>query len=335
MQYAISIRFGGMPISASECDYNSFHNHGLRCPDCGGTVFLVRQASREKHSRKLKSGESVDVSGSEIPAHFSHHNSESREVIDCELKARRMDPQRLERIQTQARGQIARKFRSKFYSMLKTSIKGFDLGESDKVLCNLWQAASIKNPTSATAELEFLIEALTTQFALPQQRDNTKRGLGDALDRWVQMAESETQRIPTHYRDRLINWVSVLDRKMQVMISCEAIDYVCQNSQRPVLKELIRTGLFCWIVAEARCGYSGLRDGQLAKRAEIYNELIQPTKTELLGQDFQIELVKACRILIGMGSQEFESVFYFVRDDVAQLISFVNWGEEFDSREVI
>jgi hypothetical protein len=337
MQYAKSLRFAGMLLDAQECDYTDFINHGLRCPNCSGTVFLVAGSQRELHSRKLKSGESVTVKGSIVPAHFSHHSTDKAQIADCELRSAKMTQVQRQAFQAQARGQVARIFRQKFFAMVKTSIKLHDFDSTDKVLLDLWQRASLKQPIAAKAQLTTFIDMLCRQFVIPGQIKHSKEGLSNAIERWGEQVVDPKQ-IPARYQERFKSWANALDRQMQCLIVAEAIDYVCHKSQKALLQELMKCALYSWILAHS---YASLISAQgLTSRArteEIYNTLMVEAvvfNQQLISDEEMAQaMVRTTRQLIGLDREEFELIFLFVRDDIVQILTFVDWADEFEKRE--
>jgi hypothetical protein len=338
MQYAKSLRFAGMLLDAQECDYTDFINHGLRCPNCSGTVFLVAGSQRELHSRKLKSGESVAVKGSIVPAHFSHHSTDKTQIADCELRSAKMTQVQRQAFQAQARGQVARIFRQKFFAMVKTSIKLHDFDSTNTVLLDLWQRASLKQPIAAKAQLTTFIDMLCRQFTIPGQIKHSKEGLDYAIEKWGNQITENPNGIPEIYRSQFKSWSNVLDRQMQCLIVAEAIDYVCHKSQKTVLQELMKCALYSWILGHSSNDIL-IRKGFVSQqqKTDIYNTLM----FESVAHDLRLieesemlqSMIRTTRQFIGLGREEFEAIFMFVRNDIVQILTFVNWSDEFEKRE--
>lgn len=337
MQYAKSMRHAGMLLYAPECDYTDFINQGLRCPNCSGTVFLVAGSDRGIHNRKLKSGESVQVKGSIVPAHFSHHSTDKAQIADCELRSERMTQAQRLVYQSQARGQVARIFRQKFFAMVKTSIKLQDVDQVGAVLTTLWQKASLKQPIAAKAQLMTLVDMIANQFAKPGQMSHSKEGLNYALEKWSNQIASDPKSVPIVFQDQFKAWSNVLDRQMQVLIVGEAIDYVCHKSQRKLLCIFVECGIYAWVLAQASCDAMS-QSGYVSQkqRTQIYNNLANDFVSNSILRDNEMipAMIRTTRMLIGLNKEAFDVLFSFVRDDIVQVLTFVNWADEFEKREV-
>lgn len=336
MQYAKSLRFAGMLLNAQECDYKDFINHGLRCPNCGGTVFLVAGSERQVHSRKLKTGESVSVKASVLPAHFSHHSTDRSQIADCELRSARMTSVQRQAFQSQARGQVARIFRQKFFAMLKTSIKLQDCDSINTILLDYWQRASLRQPIAAKAQLFTLVDMLCRQFKSSGQLKHSKEGLERAIERWGNQIIEKPGSIPFPYREQFKSWSNVLDRQMQTLIVSEALDYLCHKAQSDVLRHMVECAVYNWIMARSTMSALVLKKGHISKDelAVIYDALMPHSQhPNLSASELSNAMVNSTRSLIGLDCEEFEALFAFVRDDVVQMLTFVSWADEFEKRE--
>jgi hypothetical protein len=75
---ASSIRFGGLLVEASDCDYTSFKHLGLLCPICKRSVFLVGAKQRATHTRKNKAGDFRNLIGvSELASSLDNYMSKN------------------------------------------------------------------------------------------------------------------------------------------------------------------------------------------------------------------------------------------------------------------
>jgi hypothetical protein len=100
--------------------------------------------------------------------------------------------------------------------------------------------------------------------------------------------------------------------------------------QRPILRLLVCTGLYKWTVACALC-YD--RATSAEHRLDIFNAYSMPTVSLAaadLDDDFGQKMLESLQALIGMDSKAFEVVYGFVRDDVAQSLSMIDWAGEFE-----
>lgn len=342
MQSAKSIRFGGLLLDAEDCDYTDFINHGLVCPICTGTVFLVSSASRGKHSRTLKSGESVSVKESTIPAHFAHHhNADKSAIANCELRSAKMTNAQRQVFQAKARGQVARLFQQKFWRMLQTSIKLTAIDEAPVLLLDLWQQASLRQPIAAKAQLAVLIDMLARQFSKAGQVSHSKEGLEGAIEEWGIKISRNPKEIPQRYKSQFKAWLNVLDRQMQTLIVSQALDFICHKKQEKILFKLIELGVYNWILAESSCAIlesQGAVSGSL--RGQVYNRLMQEESVACVAHQLsqatdsmRPAMVRTTRMLIGLDREAFEALFMFVRDDVVQSLTFVDWATQFEEAQ--
>lgn len=343
MQSAKSIRFGGLLLDADDCDYTDFINHGLVCPICTGTVFLVSSANRGKHSRTLKSGESVAVKESIIPAHFAHHhhNADKSAVANCELRSAKMTNAQRQVFEAKARGQIARLFQQKFWRMLQTSIKLTAINEAPVLLLDLWQQASLRQPIAAKAQLAVLIDMLARQFSKAGQVAHSKEGLEGSIDDWATKICGHPEGIPQRYRAQFKAWLNVLDRQMQVLIVSQAMDFVCHKKQEKILLRLVELGVYNWVLAESSCSIlksAGAVSSSL--RGYVYNRLMQEESVACVAHQpshasdsMRPAMVRTIRLLIGLDREAFEALFMFVRDDIVQSLTFVDWATQFEEAQ--
>jgi hypothetical protein len=331
MLQARSLRFGGLLVQAAECDYNSFIEQGLRCPICGGTVFLVRATSRGPYQRKTRAGDLTSVSGSEVVAHFSHHSGTAMEIANCEMRSARLTQVQVAKIKAEARGQIARIFRQKFFGMVMTSAKldpyAADVGE---ILDDLWQQASIKQPLATRAMLELLVDMLAKDFAT--QADCARDGMNLAIDKLLGWIEDPT--VPVMYRERFAQWANVLDKRMQALVVREALDFTVQRAQKPILALLVKQGIYNWILACASTRYYNVGQMDDFQRKALFTNMTAEIQLDVFARDdYHRVMVEEARKLIGLGSKEYQGLLRFVCEDIVQILTFVDWADQFDRRD--
>jgi hypothetical protein len=294
---------------------------------------LVAGTHREVHSRKTKAGNSVTVKASDISAHFSHHSNNKLLIADCELRSQSITPTQKKAFQAQARGQIAKIFRQKFFRMLKTSIKLPDVEAVNPVLVGLWQIASVKQNRAAESQLNTLIQLLAERFAQTRQIEKTKDSLQPSIEKWIKLLKDDPQSIPASYREQFEQWSNVLDQRMQVLIVGQAIEYLVQKAQIPVLDQLVRCALYSWILAQASHEYYRLDRLQSSERSALFDRLSARAE-ETDEEGFNRAMVLVCRSLIGMNENAFDVIFSFVREDILQMLVFVDWADQFEKSEI-
>ncbi len=95
MRYASSVRYGGQIISAVDCDYQSYKNLGLLCPNCKDAVFFQGQSSRALEQKIIS-----------IPPHFKHFAAKDPALVQqCEARVAKYDAKELLRRATSVRNQ--------------------------------------------------------------------------------------------------------------------------------------------------------------------------------------------------------------------------------------
>ena len=97
MQFAESIRYGAQLIDAKDCDYNSYKQLGLLCPECKNPVFL--------RGEYVKTSSKTGVEYRVRPA-FAHFRAvDPIQVLACENRVAKYDKKELERRANKARNQ--------------------------------------------------------------------------------------------------------------------------------------------------------------------------------------------------------------------------------------
>ena len=115
MQYAASIKYGGLLVNASECDYEAFRNLGLTCPHCHESVFLVQ--GHERHYKKTSKT-------TEVASHFCHRPDKNQDAIAlCELRVRQITSTEIGRRETKSKNQRLQLFNRHLWNILLTCYK--------------------------------------------------------------------------------------------------------------------------------------------------------------------------------------------------------------------
>jgi hypothetical protein len=327
MDVAKAIRTGGLLVRAEDCDYSSFMGLGLRCPICGGTVFLVNGTERGAHSRKLKSGQVVSVAGASVAPHFSHHSNDLGQIADCEMRSARLTEVQRQAIQSKARGQIAKLFRQKFWRMLKTSLKMIDWQPSIEALDSLWIFAAKGNAAVAKEQLDILVNFAAECFA--QSTITSKLDLQRVIQEWADRVTEVPTSIPKSLRPNFNEWLAAVDIGTQATIVAEAIDFVSHKAQRDILQQIARVAIYNWTLAEGSCQFMKLDQSKMSDRIEIHNRLVATGPD----QDFDRyteALIEVTQALFRLDKGDVASVMSFLRDDIVQILAFTDWPKQFD-----
>lgn len=114
MQLASSIRYGGLLVNASDCNYTDYKNLGLVCPNCHESVFLIQEHDRHYKSSKI----------STVAAHFNHRQEKSAQAIAlCELRVKQISAAEIKRRENASRHQRLRLFNRHLWNILTTCYK--------------------------------------------------------------------------------------------------------------------------------------------------------------------------------------------------------------------
>ena len=332
MKEAQSIRYGGLFVNASECDYTSFKHQGLLCPICKKSVFLVAGSDRSAHQRTLKDGSVREVKQAKIDAYFAHHpDTEKASVEACELRSTQITQSQKMLVATQARGQRLKVLQAHCWKILKTSIKLVDIAETPSLLYHFWELATehYREPKAAKRMYQLLIDNLCSQFRQPAQIAHTKSTTGEGIDRWTKESQDEFLIHPS-MKGLFELWRSQLDRKMQEAITCEVLDFICQVRQQPILQALIENGIYNYILSGA---VSAKNAKDFDERIRYYNQITPNTNGSDLYDVLLEGMILHTKMIVNANKASFESLFYYVRDDVVKSIVFTDWAGEFQRLE--
>lgn len=123
MKYAKSMKYGGELVSAADCNYTSYLELGLLCPECSEPVY------------KRAEGDRISPLGKpfKVGAHFCHRKAVSEEqAAMCEQRVNSYTEEEKQRIAAKARGQRLKLLQRWFWeafekTMLENAFNG-DLG---------------------------------------------------------------------------------------------------------------------------------------------------------------------------------------------------------------
>jgi len=328
MLLASSIRYGGLLIEAGDCDYNSFKHLGLLCPICKRSVFLVAPTQRQAHNRKNKAGESIAVKGSSVVSHFAHHPEVDRSTVDdCELRSAKITLIQRLQAETTSRNQRRKILQSHCWKIIKTSLNLPDCEEVSTLLRSTFECAQMNRSHNVKKLYDLLIESLCAQWCLPSQLEHTQSTLEEGMMKWSSDILARPERMPKEIRDAMVRWGQTLELKMQAAIVKEAMAFTSTKMQRPILIKIIESAIYKWLMARTMAGY----EPDIAKRVEIFNlYYLRADMLPNLPDTFGVDLISSVRELIALDRVQFESLFYFVRDDVAQSFSMIDWAGEFE-----
>lgn len=226
VKYAASIKYGGQLIDVLDCDHNSYKHLGLLCPECKNPVFL-----REGHSRTApKSKELIKVE-----AAFAHFKAQDpAQVLACENRVAVYDRALLEKRAAAARNQRLKLLHRWFWQIFWRRLELEQNFESAENMELFQRDLPLKAPVICAHD-ESLQELLET---LPQEdRDRYEqcRVCIDGLKYQLYKGNPfESERIR-----KGVEFLSGVDRQMQIMICTEVLNFLLSKSSRHLLFQVL------------------------------------------------------------------------------------------------
>jgi len=211
------------------------------------------------------------------------------------------------------------------WKILRTSIKLVDIDTTPKLLYSFWERGhAYRDPKAAKKLYQLMTTNLCQQFRVPAQLSHTKSTLGNGIDQWIQNSQDEFLVHPT-MAPMFEVWRSQLDRKMQEAIACEVLDFVSQIRQNGILTALIENAVYNFLLVSA----AALKDPN--KLTRYFNKMAP--NADLCDVNMVEDMIAFTTVLTRMDKTQFEKMFVYIRDDVAQSIVFTDWAGEFQRLE--
>ncbi len=152
MQYAASIKYGGLLVNASECNYEAFRNLGLTCPHCHESVFLVQ--GHDRYYKKISKT-------TEVASHFNHRPDKNKDAIAlCELRVRQITSTEIKMRETKSKNQRLQLFNRHLWNILLTCCKLKNFEEKKQSLDSSFRSICKFDPNATVvinAYQDFLI----------------------------------------------------------------------------------------------------------------------------------------------------------------------------------
>lgn len=288
MKYAASLARQGELIDAATADYTTFARELLTCPNCGSSVFLVKNYERRAVTRQMKSGREVSIDPCQIPAFFSHHHHD--ENIECEAYNRTIDSVAAARSAAIARNQRADLFRSRFLAILVQSrifsvFKDVPIAEIQRLLkavhkqgvfCPQIPATLFTPKTPVRFETKPLKPVIDNcvkfSYQMSGRRILTKIILPGLICGDISILDSD---------DNDVGTIDVSDLNLQHTI--EALDFLYAPAQRQLrtdvfwlivfeMADYICTGAGFEIMSSAEIGMSSDRVGRMTRLPKFLQE---------------------------------------------------------------
>ncbi|MDJ0577665.1 MAG: hypothetical protein QNJ65_21205 [Xenococcaceae cyanobacterium MO_234.B1] len=114
MKHAVSMYLGGVVLNASECDFDSSRELGLKCAICNQAVFLRSGSTRQQVLRNGKVVKQI------ISPYFTHYKTGSGEDFDCENRVySKPGKTQLKRLEIEGRNQRLKLYNKHLWEMYK------------------------------------------------------------------------------------------------------------------------------------------------------------------------------------------------------------------------
>jgi len=315
MQLASSIRYGGLLVNASDCNYNDYKNLGLVCPNCHESVFLVQ--GHDRHYSKTSKTASVT-------AHFNHRKEKSAQAIAvCELRVKQISPAEIKRRENASRNQRLRLFNRHLWNLLRLCYKLNDFDESLNFLRKGFNLVA-DNDIQGKAIFQAFNELLTTIFINEVPRIHSECEYH--LEKLIAKTQDERFVPIESLQSLLTTWRQMIDKKMHIAIYNEVVDCVAAKKHLPILQNLISLGLYNFVCITAICERDRLKTNE---RLTAYNSL-HTQNVEINEATVYEVFSNLINVFHNHNSEAMEVIAAFVRDDILEVIAFTPWAEGFE-----
>lgn len=346
MKEALSLRYGGELIPATECDYRSFRDLGLLCPICRKTVFLVSKSERAEHERKTKKGEKVAVKSSCIPAHFHHHpDTESSMVELCELRSNQITETQRLAVVAKARGQRQKIFTRHFWRILCSSYRltGIEQGVElfDQLFLQQFNSTGKTKGFSFEARVNSVrgrfLQEVTHAYRM-KMKTMTREGILSLLDS-LHTPERVDYLIETTGDTSIKNVyhsdMGELEKRLKADVVIEAMNFLAQPKQKQMLEDLARNATFSIVAFTAnRTNPDGsVRIGADRKDEEfvhIYEALSMAINPGTAVWDRMIQMIGRIPKLDNKGWGQFVTCLI---TEIDMAVCTVDWAGKFEQFE--
>jgi len=330
MRQALSVRYGGLLVESSECDYTSFKHLHLLCPNCKKSVFLVGAKTVEPHFRKLKGDRTTQVKGSVVDSYFAHHPDTSQSAVEaCELRVRSMSESEKHLIKAQSRKQLLKVLHSHFWKILHSPCPG-EIEEHNRnvqLIRLYWFESSVMNKYRTQKLYEILIDIIIDN--IKKNVSTFKKQIPTIINTLVpQIKDVDIENINSASTKKKDFWVfaktlgNSLDASIHSLIISEMLDFLCQPRQKPILSELIESSLW-WITIDRML--RGLdKDEYSSDRAFLYRNIC------LNHASSRDAIISHVRQMFDMDKKELQKLFESVAKEILDKLIYVDWAGEYE-----
>ncbi|KJH70266.1 hypothetical protein [Aliterella atlantica] len=315
MQYASSIKYGGLLIDACDCNHTAYQNLGLVCPSCHESVFLTAGHERYYNASNKKT---------KVVPHFSHRpDKDKKEVERCKLRIAQITTADIIKSENASRNQRLRLFNRHLWNLLRLCYKLNDFDESISFLRSGFNLVA-QNDTQGQVISQAFNELLTTIFISEVPRIHKESECH--LEKLLEKTQDE-RFVPTgSLQSLLATWRQTIDKKMHVAIYNEVVDCLVAKKHQPILQNLITLGLYNFVCVTAICERDRLA---INERITAYNSL-HSQNVEISEAVIYEVFSNLVDVFTSRNSKAMEAIAGFIRDDVLEAIAFTPWAEGFE-----
>lgn len=315
MQLASSIRYGGLLVNASDCNYEDYRNLGLVCLNCHESVFLVQE--HDRHYKKTN--KTITVA-----QHFNHREDKSSEENAlCELRVKQITSAEIERRENTSRNQRLRLFNRHLWNILQTCYKLENVAPRQQ-LVDVGFAKVCPN-----AQVALQIQKGYTSL-LSQMLANERSSLVSQAEQFINDLRSKVTQEQVELHENLqpiiALWRQAIDRKTQVEIYQEVIAVLVQKKHLPILEKLIELSLYNLTVITALSVKSNTNDRERLQMLNSFFASKLQLKDEAISEVFD-DLVT---IYLSKNQAGMVAIYNFVRSDILETIALTPWAESFE-----
>lgn len=314
MQLASSIRYAGLLINASDCNYEDYKNLGLVCPNCHESVFLI-----QGHDRHYKSSKT-----SVVAAHFNHREDKNKDAIAlCELRVKQINPAEIKRRENASRNQRLRLFNRHLWNILTTCYKLDNFAQRQELV----HEGFVK--VCPDPQIALQIKKAYTRLLSGTIAKESDRIISEA-DYFVGSLRSKVTEekliLHEHLKPLLSIWGQTIDRKMQVEIYKEVVAALVQKKHLPILEKLVEISLYNFVIVTALSVESDLKDEQ---RLQMFHSFFAGNIN--INEQTTIGVFQALvETYVIKDKERMSAVYNFVQDDVLETIALTPWAEGFE-----
>lgn len=314
MQLASSIRYGGLLVNASDCNYEDYKNLGLVCPNCHESVFLIQEHDRHYKTKKT----------SVIAAHFNHRPDKSTQAIAlCELRVKQISAAEIKRRENASRNQRLRLFNRHLWNILTMCYKLEHFAPQQQLV----EQGFIKvcpDPQIALQIKKSYTSLLSQMLAKESDRliSQSEQFINDLRSKVTQ----EQVELHKNLKPILILWRQAIDSKMQVEIYKEVIAVLVQKKHLPILEKLIELSLYNLAVITALSVKSNTSDRDRLQMLNSFFASNLQLKNEAISEVFD----DLATIYLSKNQEGMVAVYDFVRSDILETIALTPWVEGFE-----